>query len=51
MKAKYIGNDMAEIKNGHIYEVEETKDDTRYYSVIDDSGESYAYPKTLFEKV
>lgn len=51
IKVKYIGEDMAEIKKGKIYEAEEAKDDSRYYGVVDDSGESYAYPKTLFEIV
>ena len=51
IKVKYIGKDMAEIRNGEIYDADEVKDDSRYYGVIDRSGESYAYPKTLFEVI
>ena len=51
IKVKYIGKDMAEIRNGEIYDAEEVKDDSRYYGVTDRSGESYAYPKTLFEDI
>ena len=51
IKVKYIGKDMAEIRNGEIYDADEVKDDSRYYGVTDRSGESYAYPKTLFEVI
>lgn len=51
IKVKYIGKDMAEIRNGEIYDADEVKDDSRYYGVIDRSGESYVYPKTLFEVI
>ena len=49
IKVEYLGVDMAEIRNGEIYEATEIKDDSRYYRVLDHSGEWYAYPKTLFE--
>lgn len=51
IKVKYIGNDMAEIRNGDICTAYECKDDSRYYGVYDRSGEDYAYPKELFEVI
>jgi hypothetical protein len=51
IKAKYIGEDDIDIRNGEIYEVCEVKDDNRYFGVKDRSGELYAYPKSLFEIV
>lgn len=51
MKAKYIGEDHADIRNGEIYEIEPMKDDSRGYSVKDRSGEWYAYSKKLFEVI
>ncbi len=42
---------MADIRNGDIYEADMLKDDSRYYDIIDRSGESYAYPKGLFEVI
>ena len=51
IKVKYIGEDMADIRNGDIYNASEVKDDSRYYAVIDRTGETYAYPKSLFEIV
>ena len=49
IKVKYIGDDRADLRNGEIYEAHEIKDDNRYYGVVDRSGESYAYLKSLFE--
>lgn len=51
IRVKYIGEDMAEIRNGDIYEAHELKDDSRMYGIVDRSGESYCYPKSLFEIV
>ena len=51
IKVKYIGEDDVDIRNGEIYEAHIISDDSRFYGVIDRSGESYAYPKTLFEVV
>ena len=45
MRAKYIGEDHAEIRNGKIYEIKPLKDDSRTYAVKDDSKEWYAYSK------
>ena len=49
IEVEYLRVDMAEIRNGEIYEATEIKDDSRHYGVLDHSGEWYAYPKTLFE--
>lgn len=51
IKVRYIGEDRADIRYGDEYEAKQIKDDSRYYAIIDRSGESYAYPKTLFEIV
>lgn len=51
IKVRYIGEDHADIRNGEIYNATLLKDDNRFYSVIDRSGDSYAYPKELFEIV
>lgn len=50
-KVRYIGEDAAEIRKGEIYEAEVLKDSSAMYGVRDLSGEVYAYPKSLFEKV
>ncbi len=42
---------MTDIRNGEIYAADMLKDDSRYYDIIDRSGESYAYPKECFEVV
>ncbi len=44
---KYIGQDRTDIRNGEIYDAYEIRDDSRYFGVIDRSGEDYAYPKIL----
>lgn len=51
IKVRYIGEDRADIRYGEEYTAKDIKDDNRYYAIIDRSGESYAYPKTLFEIV
>lgn len=56
IKVKYIGEDMAEIRNGEIYDAESMKGPVpsgwgEALSVIDRSGESYLYPRSLFEVV
>ena len=51
IKVRYIGEDRADIRYGEEYIAKDIKDDNRYYEIIDRSGESYAYPKTLFEIV
>lgn len=51
IKVKYIGEDDVDIRHGEIYDAHKIKDDSRYYGVVDRSGESYAYPKELFEIV
>lgn len=49
IKVKYIGEDEVDIRKGEIYEAHIIKDDSRFYGIVDRSGESYAYPKSLFE--
>ena len=56
IKVKYIGEDMAEIRNGEIYEATTIKGPApagsgEVLSVIDRSGEAYVYPKRLFEVI
>ncbi len=51
MRAKYIGEDHAEIRNGKIYEIKPLKDDSRTYAVKDDSKEWYAYSKKMFKVI
>lgn len=51
IKAKYIGEDDVDIRNGEVYEVCEVVDDKRLIGVKDRSGELYAYPRGLFEIV
>lgn len=48
---RYIGNDTAEIRNGEIYLAEDLTDSSSLIGVLDRSGEWYAYPKELFQKV
>ena len=50
-KVRYIGEDVADIRNGEIYEAEELSDCKTMYGIKDRSGECYAYPKSLFETV
>ena len=54
IRVKYTGEDMAEIRKGEIYDAETVKGPGpagwgETLSVIDRSGESYCYPKQLFE--
>ena len=48
---RYIGEDAAEIRNGEIYQAEDLKDSKTMIGVLDRSGEWYAYPAELFQKV
>ena len=50
-KVRYIGDDKAEIRAGDVCVAHDLRDDKRLYGVKDRSGEYYAYPKSLFEKV
>lgn len=54
IKVRYIGEDMAEIRKRDICEAHDVKGQTlkgegELLAVIDRSGESYIYPKRLFE--
>jgi hypothetical protein len=58
MKIKFIGeeymdylipNNRIDLKPGKIYEV--LREKPKWYVVIDESGEDYAYPKSFFEIV
>lgn len=56
IKVRYIGEDMAEIRKGDICEAHEVNGPTlkgagEVLAVVDRSGESYIYPKKLFEVV
>ncbi|MGN0424083.1 MAG: hypothetical protein ACI4FY_02100 [Acetatifactor sp.] len=51
IKVRYIGKDRADIRYGDIYDACEIRDDLRFYGVVDRSGDSYVYPKYLFEIV
>ena len=48
---RYIGPDAAEIRNGEIYQAEDLQDSNTMIGVLDCSGEWFAYPKELFQKV
>lgn len=48
---RYIGPDMVDIRNGEVYEAHSVRDDSRFYGIVDRSGEEYAYSKNLFEIV
>lgn len=47
----YIGADSADLRNGEIYRAHDLKDNEKMIGVKDHSGEWYAYPRSLFEKV
>lgn len=49
MKIKYIGRDSVSLKNGKVYEGRRIKHG--YYGVVDETGEEYAFPPTLFEVI
>lgn len=58
MKIKYIGkeymdflvpNNRIDLVPGKVYDV--LRENPRWYVVIDESGEDYAYPKSFFEIV
>lgn len=51
IKVRYIGEDDIDMRYGDIFYAREVKDDSRFYGIVDRSGEEYAYPKTLFEIV
>lgn len=50
-KVRYMGKDAAEIRKGEIYTAHDLKDSSVMIGVRDRSGEYYAYPKQLFEKI
>ena len=50
-KVRYVGEDAAEIRKGEIYTAHDLKDSNLLIGVRDRSGEYYAYPKQLFEKL
>ena len=50
-KVRYIGEDAAEIRKGEIYTAHDLNRCTTMSGVLDRSGEQYAYPKSLFEKM
>lgn len=50
-KVRYMGEDAAEIRKGEIYTAHDLKDSGVMIGVRDRSGEYYAYPKQLFEKI
>ena len=50
-RVRYIGEDAAEIRKGEIYQAEDLQDNETMIGVMDRSGEWYAYPKELFQKV
>lgn len=51
IKVRYIGRDRADIRYGDIYDACEIRDDSRFYGVVDRSGDACAYPKCFFEIV
>ena len=51
IKVRYIGRDRADILYGDIYDTYEIRDDSRFYGVVDRSGDTCAYPKCFFEIV
>lgn len=56
IKVRYVGEDMAEIRKGDICEAHDVRGQTlkgeeELLAVIDRSGESYIYPKKMFEIV
>lgn len=50
-KVRYMGEDAAEIRKDEIYTAHDLKEDSQMIGVQDRSGEYYAYPKRLFEKI
>lgn len=48
---RYIGRDSIDLRNGETYLAHDLQDSHRMIGVRDRSGEWYAYPKHLFEKV
>ncbi len=50
-RVRYTGEDGAEIRNGDVYDAIDISDHAGMYGVKDLSGEYYAYPKSLFEKI
>lgn len=50
-KVRYLGEDAVEIRKGEIYVAHALRDSSTMIGVLDRSGEYYAYPKALFERV
>lgn len=50
-KVRYKGEDAAEIRKDEIYTAHNLNRCTTMIGVLDRSGEYYAYPKSLFEKI
>ena len=50
-KVRYKGEDAAEIRTGEIYMAHDVNRCTTMIGVLDRSGEYYAYPKSLSEKI
>ena len=46
---RYIGRDRADIRYGDIYDACEIRDDSRFYGVVDRSGDACAYPKCFLK--
>lgn len=44
MKLRYVGPDMIDILDGHVYECLGVELDGKWYRVIDESGDDYLYP-------
>ena len=48
---RYVGEDAAEIRRGEIYQAEDLQDSKTMIGVLDRSGEQYAYPTELFQRL
>lgn len=48
---RYIGEDASEIRKGEIYQAEDLQDSNTMIGVLDRSGEWYAYPKEMFQRL
>ena len=50
-KVRYLGEDAIEIRKGEIYSAHDLRDCSTMIGVLDLSGEYYAYPRSLFERI
>lgn len=50
-KVRYLGEDAIEIRKGEVYTAHDLRDSSTMIGVLDLSGEYYAYPKVLFERI